>query len=213
MTDKDTQPANSLTREEILEEAMNVFYAKGVKDLNETELFEGLKISPNAFYSMFRNKEDLLEKAVRHNIKRDREIHEDLRSKSKNAVEELMSLLRHGVNVIKNISPVYINDLVNYYPGIMRIGVQNMQDYTLDLYSTIINRGIKEGLFRSDINIQIVTRVIMENVYVMINYRTFPPEKYSPGEVVRSIYLYYFRGLCRPEGAQIVDEYFSNHSF
>ena len=105
-----------------------------------------MKISPNEFYAMFKNKEELLEKEVRHYIKLDREIHEKSRSASKNAIEELMSLLRYGVNVIKDMNFTYINDLVNHYPGIMRIGVQNMQDYTLELYATIINRGIKEGL-------------------------------------------------------------------
>ncbi len=136
---------------------------------------------------MFKNTEDLLEKAVLHSIQRERKIHDNLRSTSKNTVEEIMSILRYGVNDIKNINPVYINDILNYYPVNMRMGAQNMQDYTLDLYASIINRGIKEGLFRTDINIQIVTRVIIENVYVMINYRTFPSEEYSPGEVVRSI--------------------------
>jgi AcrR family transcriptional regulator len=202
-----------LAREDILKTALQFFYRNGIRDLDEPEFFKGIGISPNEFYSMFRNKDDILEQALRYNMEHEKEINQQLREKAKNSIDELMSILKYGIDIIKDINPLYVTDLINYYPSLMRIGAQHMQDYTLNLYASILNEGIKQGLMRSDINIQIVTRVITENVYVMINYRTFPPEKYHPGEVARSIYLYYFRGLCTAKGAQLVDDFFAANSF
>lgn len=211
---KNSQNQNTeKNREEILEAALDFFYKYGVREANETELFKGIGVTPNEFYSMFKSKDEVLNEAVEYNQTRQEKIYASLRNKAKNAVEEIMSVLKHGADVMKKVNPIFVTDIMNYYPQIMERGAEYSQDYTLNLYSDIINRGIKEKLFRSDINIQIVTRVILQNGYVFLNYRTFPPDKYSPGEVLRSIYLYYFRGLCQPEGARLIDEYFSEHNF
>ncbi|HYF03533.1 MAG TPA: TetR/AcrR family transcriptional regulator [Patescibacteria group bacterium] len=200
-------------REIILTDAMSYFLQNGVREVNETDLFKSIGISPNAFYSFFKNKEDLLEQAVRLNIERDRIAIEQLRAKAKNSVEELMMLLKRGVQEFQKISPVYISDVMNYYPMVNRIGLQNLQEFTLNMYTEILNRGVRDGHFRRDINIQVVARVIIENVFVFLNYRAFPPEQYSHGEVLRGIYLYYFRGLCSQKSMHMVDDYFASNSF
>ena len=66
MPDKNIGRNSEKSRTGILENALEYFYKHGIKELDETEFFKGLGISPNEFYSMFRNKDDILEQAVRH---------------------------------------------------------------------------------------------------------------------------------------------------
>jgi hypothetical protein len=68
---------------------------------------------------------------------------------------------------------------------------------------------VQQGVFLKDINIAVVTRVILENINVLLNTRVFPPDKYSIREVYRSIYLYYFRGLCTTEAINNAERLFT----
>jgi hypothetical protein len=66
-----------------------------------------------------------------------------------------------------------------------------------------------QGYFRKDINLQLVTKIILEQFNLIINPHVFPPDRYDMGEVFRSIYLYYVRGLCTDKGSKLAEEYFS----
>ena len=73
----------------------------------------------------------------------------------------------------------------------------------------LLNDGIRSRLFRSDINIQLVTKILMEQLNLLLNPRVFPPDRFNMAEVFRSIFLYYIRGICTDEGARIAAEHFA----
>lgn len=90
---------------------------------------------------------------------------------------------------------------------------KEIDNHAIPLYKDILNRGVRQGVFRKDINIDIVSKVIIGNLNVLLDARMFPPTRYSLGEVTRCIYLYYFRGLCQESHEYLVDTYFSKNSF
>ena len=69
----------------------------------------------------------------------------------------------------------------------------------------LLNDEIRNRLFRSDINIQLVTKALMEQ----INLPVFPPDRFNMAEVFRSIFLYYIRGICTDERPRIAAEHFA----
>jgi AcrR family transcriptional regulator len=197
----------------ILQSGLEFFYKNGVREIDETELFSSLGITPNAFFATYRNKDEFLLEAIRHDRAQQEVMHRKFHETSANAVQEIMSVLKFGADTIRRIQTVFITDVMNYYPQLMKEGDEYSQNYTAKLYSSIIKRGIREGLFLEEINLEIVSRVILANAYVWLNYKTFPPHIYPPGEVLRNIYLFYFRGLCTEEGMRTMDNYFSSNSF
>jgi riboflavin biosynthesis pyrimidine reductase len=70
---------------------------------------------------------------------------------------------------------------------------------------------VLEGHFRRDINIQLVTKIIMEQLLRMLNPVVFPPEHYNLAEVFRSLYRYYIRGICTEGGARQAEAFFARN--
>lgn len=88
-----------------------------------------------------------------------------------------------------------------------------VQDH-LAIYSTpqlhqLLNEGILQGLFRSDINIRLVTIIIIQQVNIAITPGIFPAGSFQAAEIFRSIFLYYIRGLCTEQGARLAAEHFA----
>ena len=85
----------------------------------------------------------------------------------------------------------------------------HLASYSAPQLQQLLNDGIRSRLFRSDINIQLVTKILMEQLNMLLNPQVFPPDRYNMAEVFRSIFLYYIRGICTDEGARIAAEHFA----
>jgi AcrR family transcriptional regulator len=195
-------------RNTILEEAILIFQKRGISTISEGDLLAALNISRSTMQDIAKDKEDLFFQAFKRNLETERAVHERIISQAPTAVEALVGLLIHGINNSKDTGPTYVSDLVRI-PGILPLVADEINNYSTPLYKNLLNRGIQEKVFRHDINIEIVTKVIMENANLLLNDAIFPGSKYPLGEVARSIYMYYFRGLCTIEHISRVDEYFS----
>ena len=109
---------------------------------------------------------------------------------------------------MRDINPMYFQEVMQY-ESVMKYSISSLENYSYPQIHNILNKGVQQGVFLKDINLAIVTRVIMENIFVLLNTRVFPPEKYSVREVYRSIYLYYFRGLCTTEAISNAERLFA----
>ena len=83
--------------------------------------------------------------------------------------------------------------------------MESLTSYPASQLQQLLNDEIRNRLFRSDINIQLVTKALMEQ----INLPVFPPDRFNMAEVFRSIFLYYIRGICTDERPRIAAEYFA----
>jgi AcrR family transcriptional regulator len=195
-------------RKTILRDALKIFKAEGVRGLQEKDLIKKLGISAITLANIASDKDDLFKKAVYNDMEEQRLKQDELLTRPGNALHHLLGLLTLSLENTKEIGPAYLADYITY-PDLLQAVEREIDEHAIPLYRKLLNEGIQEGVFRKDINIDIVTKVIMQNIYVLLNFKVFPPERYNTGEVLRSIYLYYFRGLCETESARMVDNYFS----
>lgn len=197
----------------ILEELLKIFKKNGINAYTEEELIKLLDIRSSTFKELFPNKVEIVNKVIRYNNEAQKREHEQLLSTAQSAVEEIILLLKHGIKEIQTISPQYIYDLQHHYPEAWQIGTEHLNSYSYYQLFDIINKGILDGHFRKDINIQLVVKIILEQIYLVINPVSFPPEKFDMSEVFRSIYMYYIRGLCTDAGGKVLEEFFSSNKF
>ena len=199
---------SDIFRSTILQDALKIFKANGVKAISMSDIAQKLGISPATLSAIAENKDDLFRKAILNDMAEGRKRSQEVIARSLGPVEQLMNLLKLSLEESKDLNPSYITDFMTF-TDLLEVVDREIEDYSIPLYQSILNEGIRAGVFRMDINIDIVSKVIMQNLYVLLNLKVFPPERYNTGEVIRSIYLYYFRGLCEPEAARQVDNYFS----
>ena len=83
--------------------------------------------------------------------------------------------------------------------------MESLTSYPASQLQQLLNDEIRNRLFRSDINIQLVTKALMEQ----INLPVFPPDRFNMAEVFRNIFLYYIRGICTDERPRIAAEHFA----
>lgn len=197
--------------ETILGEILLLFKREGIEANSEADIIRKLDIRQSTFHELFQNKEDMVLQVIRFDIEQQNRKQQELLKTAKNPVEEIMILLVDGIKSMKEINPVYITDL-QLYTEAWQVSMDNLINNNQQVNAEILNRGVLDGCFRRDVNLQLVTKIILEQFFMMINPALFPPDKYDLAEVFRSIYLYYVRGICTDHGGKMAEDFFSKNN-
>lgn len=197
--------------ETILGEILLLFKREGIEANSEADIIRKLDIRQSTFHELFQNKEDMVLQVIRFDIEQQNRKQQELLKTAKNPVEEIMILLVDGIKSMKEINPVYITDL-QLYTEAWQVSMDNLINNNQQVNAEILNRGVLDGCFRRDVNLQLVTKIILEQFFMMINPVLFPPDKYDLAEVFRSIYLYYVRGICTDHGGKMAEDFFSKNN-
>ena len=200
-------------RETILQEALHIFRKDGLAGISETSMMHRLGISQATFREIFTDLNDMVSQTMAFDAQLQIKEHQQLLANSANAVEDIMLLLKDGVESLKRTNPILFNQLQQQYPQAWANSLEHLNSYSYPKIHEILNKGVLEGTFRRDINIQLVTKIIFEQLYMLLNPTVFSPDRYNLAEVFRSIYLYYIRGICTDNGAKLADAFFTRNHF
>ncbi len=195
----------------ILGELLQIFKRDGIEAYTDEDLIRMLDIRQSTFNELFANRADMVKQVALFDIEQQKEQQTQMLSKATNPVEEIMMILQDGIQKMKEISPAFIMDMQRY-PEVWQLSMEHLNSNNQMVNAEILNRGILQGYFRKDINLQLVTKIILEQFFMMVNPAIFSPQKYNLSEVFRSIYLYYVRGICTETGGKLAEEYFSKNN-
>jgi len=195
----------------ILEEVHHIFKNEGIDTYSDDEIIRKLSIQHSTFKDLFSGKAELVLEAVKHNLEGREKTHNQVLTTITNPVEGIMYLLQDGISYIKEMNPRYIVDMQMYYPEVWKIFIGHINSHYFYQISEILNAGIMQGFFRKDINLKLVSKIIIEQIAMLLNPTVFPGDQYDLVEVFRSIFLYYLRGLCTETGSRMVENLFSKY--
>jgi AcrR family transcriptional regulator len=197
-------------RETLLQEAVELFQTRGISALSPEDITRALDISPATYREMFHDKNDLVVQVVQFDIERQRREHAELFARVSNPVQRLFSLLEIGIRDLQKIkSPAYVPDMARDFPDAWGIAMEHLEHYSQPQVHNLLNDGVLQKLIRGDINIALVSKIILAMFNLILNEQIFPPSRYNLAEVYRSVYLYYIRGLCTDEGIKAAASHFA----
>jgi hypothetical protein len=70
-----------------------------------------------------------------------------------------------------------------------------------------LESGIKEGLYRSEIQVDILAKFHIESIFVVMNGEVFPTSKYSISKVSQEVVENFLYGIASLEGIQKIQYY------
>ena len=106
---------------------------------------------------------------------------------SENAMYAIFRLLESNRDHFQNMSPAFQADLKKYHYEVLmnKNDKRLMPDYRNNI--KVIERGIKEKLFRKDINPDIVNRCLYSLGRSTMDFDLYPFEEFSRREVVKNV--------------------------
>ncbi len=152
----------------ITHRASELFYHFGIKRIAMDDIARKTGMSKKTVYRFFPDKEALIQSIVKETIDESSEAMKHCLQISANAVEEVFNQVRFSFAGWINIEPVFYYELEKSFPDIW----SELLKYTeASLAPNIINnleRGIKEGLYREDLNICFTAQLRIMQVQAIV---------------------------------------------
>ena len=153
----------------ILDSAVGLFGEFGIRNINMDDISRKVGISKKTLYQYVKSKEDLIEKLFYYDqVKWDNEFSK-LKLEEMNAIEILLQVSLMVFEEMGQLDPKIKYELMKYYESIFSGFMIKKQNHIFDLISKNIGKGINEGLYRSDVNVDLVAGLYVRNLVDMHN--------------------------------------------
>jgi AcrR family transcriptional regulator len=194
-------------RQKIIEEGAMMFRTYGIRAVTMDMLASQLGISKRTIYEVFSDKDELLKGVLKWMLERQRELMARIFKESENVIEAIFKMLDLMMDHFHKMSPAFQMDMKR-----LHMDLQKKPDGVFELpyfsnNSDILYRGIKEGVFRDDIDVEITNKCLLEVARVTNDRNVFPPDYFENKDVIRSFYINYLRGISTQKGLDLINFY------
>ncbi len=187
----------------IIKVATQEFKQKGIKIVKMDDIAKILSVSKRTVYEIFENKEQLLMACVAAEHKWfEQEMTAYATSGDRTVVDLVLMFYRLQMRVLRGVSPAYIVELHRFksISNLIECKRKERQQHTRNFYKM----GIEQGLFRKDVNFELIDRVLESSMSHIILDKIY--EQYEPIEVFRNIVMLYLRGFCTLKGIEELEK-------
>jgi TetR/AcrR family transcriptional regulator, cholesterol catabolism regulator len=185
---------------EILDGTIDLFYEFGIKNLNMDDISRQLKISKKTLYQYAKSKEDLIEKLFYYDdLKWEQKISE-IKIGNLNAIDVLIQVSIVVSEQMGRFDPKLKFEMKKYYETVFHKFMQQKQAHIFEQISSNIKKGIAEGLYRDNLNIELVAGLYVRNLVDMHNKDYCFVENITFDQVFEAMFENHIRAISTVEG-------------
>lgn len=194
-------------KERILTEAECLFCHYGIKSITMDDIAKHLGISKKTIYQHFSDKNELVRIQIKNMMDRQQCLLNNNTDAAENPVHEVFLAVTHIQVLLSKMNPALFYDLQKYHPEAWQ-EFKNFRDkYLLECIQSNLKRGIEEGYYREEIDINILSRLRVQQIDMIFNKQAFPAAEFNLSEVMRLITEHFLYGICNSEGNKLIYKY------
>lgn len=194
----------------LLDRTRDLFFRYGIKSMTMDDIARQLGMSKKTIYTHFPDKKTMLKAMMNDFLQCHlQEVHQ-AKAESGNAVEEMFAIAALGVKRMDKITPGFIFDLRKYHGDIWSTFEAFRISSIHQEVTENIKRGISEGLFRDDVDIDIAAHMHLQHLNLIVDPGSFALTNQSVRTILYTIMITFIRGLATSKGLKELDKMIAN---
>jgi len=195
-------------KEYIVKESDKLFCQFGFKSVTMDDIAKHLGMSKKTIYQHFSDKDELVNILIKEKLNAQDCNMEFCASKAENAVEELFFALTNIHELLSSMNPKLFYDLQKYHPKAW-LSFKEFKEKNLGKCILLnLERGVSEGFYRSEIKIDILAQMRLEQVDLLFSqHNHYTMNTYSLVQVMTEITEHFLYGVCNPKGLEKINYY------
>ncbi len=200
---------------DLLNAVAHLFMKLGIKSLTMDDIARHLGISKKTLYQYVTDKKDLVQQCLNLAISEEQCVLTDIVSDDENAIDISLKINIKISEKLQTIQPAVMYDLQKYYPEAWAIMENHKKCFIYDMVVKNINVGIKQGLYRNNVNPEIIARIYVTMIDKIFDVDLFPTHKYNFETIHKEMARYHIRGIASKKGIKYLTEKLNNdaHQF
>lgn len=194
------------TKERILETSEELFFRFGIRSVTMDDIAKALGISKKTIYIHFKDKDEIVEGVAEQALQRDKCESEKIHDRAKDPIDEIIQSTQLMRDMVANIHPALLFDLQKYHPKAWKRYTGHKEGF-VKIVLRNITEGQQQGLYREDINPDILARFRVESIDSAFNTDIFPTKQFSLVDVQIQLIDHFLRGILTATGLKLYEKY------
>jgi len=191
---------------DIIVKAKEMFQRYGLRPVTMDDIAKDLSVSKKTLYKYFANKEELVEKAVDQVFETVSERMQGLLKSSGNAIDMLFAMDEVVCSNIESHDPGLQFQLERYYPELSAKLEERKRGMIYKMMFHNINQGKEEGLFREELNAEVVAFLYYSRARLMTESDMNHFRDMAIPDLMREVLIYHVRGIANAKGLSYLEE-------
>ena len=191
---------------DILKIVRTILINEGVNSLNLKSVSDKSELSIDEIKNHFNDDKELITKLLEFERHGFIEIFQENDFEGVNAIDIMMFVGKQLSDKYDYITPSYSSDIKKHYPDVYEEHFQSRTDFIFEKIRINLTKGISQGMYRSDLSIELISRLYISRLWDIHNEDFFPPEKFS----FDTLYEFMFNNLIRSISTDEGLKYYKN---
>ncbi|HLP33433.1 MAG TPA: TetR/AcrR family transcriptional regulator [Bacteroidia bacterium] len=192
--------------EKIISTAKGMFMRYGIKSITMDDVARELAISKKTLYQYCTDKNDLVQKVFTRHIEQVSKECSVACIDVSNPIEQLLKLSVMRAEDLNNMHPALLYDLKKYYPEQWQELDKYKNEFIFGMIWKNLEQGKATGLYREDINHEIVARFYVYLVDTVLDVDGLMRKKYDGKILHHEMVTYHLRAICTKKGLDYLNK-------
>ena len=179
----------------------------GIRSVSMDDIANNLGMSKKTLYQYFADKDELVEGVVDGHIRGIESDCMSCRHDASDAIHEIFITMERIMEEFSNMNPLLLFDLEKFHFKAYQRFRQHKDKFLLKMIRDNIEWAIKDGLYREDLNVDVLSKFRIESMMISFNMAVFPPGKYNLATTTTIILENFIYGLATVKGNKLIQQY------
>lgn len=195
------------TKERILKKAHDLFNRFGIRSVSMDEIAAQLGMSKKTVYQYFADKDELVDAVFTAMMDQNRECCIADVKEAGNAVQEVLLAFNRVQEMFATIHPSVLFDLEKYHSATFQKFKEFQNGFLYQQITTNLKRGIQEGLYRENLDIDVLSRFRIYSIMLSFNPEVFPNNRNNLLHIEQQLLEHFLYGIATPKGQKLLQKY------
>jgi hypothetical protein len=186
---------------------------EGIENISIKSICNKLSICEETLYKYIENEDDLVAKVLEFERNSFSSIFDEYDFEGMNAIDILMIVSREMASRYYDITPTISIMLKEQYPEIFQDHLQKRIDFIFMKIQINLQKGISQGMYRSDLSIELIARLYMSRLVDIHNESIFPSSQFNFSTIFEVMFDNFVRSIATAEGLRYFEEKRKSLSF
>ncbi len=194
-------------RERILQKTEELTFRYGIKSVAMDDIARELGISKKTIYQHFEDKDVIILAVVRSHFEKERCIALEKQAEAKDPIQEVVWSSEMMRQQMAEMNPTVVYDMKKYHPKAWELFAEYKNNFMQEFIKQNLVKGIEAGLYRQDVNIEILAKMRLELVEIGFDPQVFPASKFNMMEIQLVFLDHFIRGVVTEKGLELYQKY------
>lgn len=195
------------TADRIKQKAHDLVMQYGIRSVSMDDIAGALGMSKKTIYQYFSDKDELVEAVIKDKIEENQLHCRRDQGKAKDAIHEVFLAIEMMQEMFADMNPSIISDMEKFHPRSYAIFHEHKYNFLYKVLKENIERGIREELYRPDIDVEVLIKARLETMMLPFNQQVYPKNKFRLIDVEIALTEHFLFGLASAKGHKLIIKY------